>query len=351
VIHVLWVVLVAPLFEGLAFFALALGAPGTAAALHVAAAGVVAEGFWRRSQHEGGERGEGGALQTGWFWVALFPLFGVLEAVLLLAQRGAAGRAAHGESWQERRSRDARNALLEKQRAQQIAPDVVPLIDALHDRDANLRISAIEALRDAHGKRVVKVLAKETDNTLYDVRFRAVESLGRISAQYLEKIAEVEGEVKKEAALLQNSLGTAVEAHRRLALLCFEYADFGLDATLVNQRYFERAVGLAERALRSQRRPDPDLRVLLAKALWRLGDLERAEAEYRRAIASDAGHVDALLGLAELQFVRKDFHGLRRTCASLRGKSGVKDSALREAINYWSEGETDPERTWPSRPR
>jgi hypothetical protein len=249
--------------------------------------------------------------------------------MILFWEVGRKGTAAPGEAWEERRRRAAHAAMEERKRAQQLTADVVPIVEALQGGDPNMQVSAIEALRDVDPKRVVALLERERDNQSYDVRFRAAESLGRIATRHLDAI----GEAERRLAERPDS-----ETQRRLARLCFEYADLKLDSARVNRDFFERAIGHAERVLAI--RFDPDMAVLIARTHARLEDREAAESRLREALARAPGNTDGLLLLAELQFQRKDFHALGETCSRLRAGGQVTDSATLAFLAHWSAEDT-----------
>lgn len=322
-------------FEALALGALAAGAAGAALALHLAAAGAIAEAFWarRRADHPR-------LLATAWFCVALFPLFGTLAALALVASLSATAPEP-GESWEERRRRAAADALAGKQRAQQLGPELVPLVDALRARDVNLRVAAVDALRDARTRRHVQLLARQRDNDAYEVRFRAAEALGRISARRLDEIAVAVRE-------LEHAPDRAA-THRRVATLAFQYAELGVDSVEVSCAYFERAVTHGNLALRASKRFDVDLMLLIARAWWRLGEIAQALEAHRRILEIAPRNVAALSSLAELQFERRDFAALRATCERLQ-RAGARpdDEGLAHAIELFTGHDTDVVCQWSS---
>jgi hypothetical protein len=309
--------------------ALTAGVIESALALHFAAAGSLAHAFARDRRLDGRA-----ALGTGWLWAGAFPLLGVIAGAALFAMRGRkASRVAVEESWQERRSQAARRAQAETERAQHVSADVVPLVDALRAGHGGLRISAMEAVKDRHSRPIVLMLARERQNTLYDVRFRAVEHLGRINDRSLGDIAE------SERALAEGPETAAL--HEKLAQQLFEHAELGLDAAEITRNHLTRVVVHAERAL-ALGKPSAATVVLLARSFWRLGAPDRAELELRRAQEIEPGNGEALYGLAELQFARKDFHGLKHTCQRLMARGDGLSREKRQAVEKFA--------TWRTRP-
>jgi hypothetical protein len=320
--------LLAPVCELLAFAALAIGATKSAVALHLAAAGLMGEGCSARSF-----RSDSRALATAWFWVAVFPGFGVLAGLLLVLYINRKGRIAPGQSREERRREAAHAALAERKKVQQVTPDIVPIAEALRNQDRNVRVSAIDALKGARPKRVVKLLARERDNDCYDVRFRAAESLGKIATSHLDGIAEAKRQLE--------SAENPIAFHKQLAKLNFEYADLGIDTPVVNRQFFEDAITHAEAVLDAQF--DGATAVLLATAHSRLGELELAQAQLKWVLDLEPKNTDALFALAEVQYRRKDFGALRRTCARLYASGKLKDPASLELLAFWSGDDTTME--------
>jgi hypothetical protein len=285
-----WIALVAPAFEALALFELATGAPVTAWLLHLAAAGLLAEALHTRAQGRG--------LVLAWFFAVVFPIFGVLAGVVVLLRAGRPGKQVTGESREQLRGRAADAALEGLKRAHRVGADLVPLAEALRDRDPLVRVAAVDALRDEDAPWAVRLLQRARDNEVYDVRFRAVEALGRISTRRLDEIAAARRALPSP------------DAHRRLATLCFDYADLAIDGDELVRTYLQQAIDHASQAQRASTQLDPSLVLLVARAAMKLGAFDKAQAAFSRVLADEPEHADARAGLAEALFAARDFAAL-----------------------------------------
>jgi HEAT repeat protein len=266
----------------------------TAVALHVAAAGAVAEALTRR-------RSGDAQLATAWLCVLALPLFGVLAGLLLYFQLERTAKSRAGESWEARREEAARAALDDKRSQQQVGPDVLPIIDALESDDPRARSSAIEVLREERSPRAVRLLSRLRQHERYDVRLAAVESLARMSRHFLDEIAA------------NRRLGR--DGYARLAQLHLDYAGLGLESRAIADRHLQLAVAYGNRALHA--RFDSPTAVVVARALSILGAKEQAEAALRRLLTHDPEATDALVELAEIQLETRKHALLRATCARL----------------------------------
>jgi hypothetical protein len=306
--------------EAAALARLRAGAGGAALLLHVGSAGLFAE--W--SRRPGGAR----SALVGWLWAALFPIYGV--AIALGLPRAPVPRGKREEEpWERQRRQAAHTALEARRQAQTIGANVLPLMDALLDRDPRLRASAVDTLRDARSRWAVALLARERDNDVYDVRFRAVEALGRVGARYLEALAEARHQLAAGA--------DRFATHRQFAELLLEYAKLDLEDARIRRVYLEDAKRHAEAAL--DERDDTAVRLLLAAIHLRLDSPGDAAAAYRDVLTAEPDHPDALSGMAEIYLRRRDFAALRSTCVALHRAGHLSLSRLRELSRFWRDVE------------
>ena len=297
----------------------------SAGAAHVAASGFCAEGLRLRAPDP-----EVGAsmYRAGWLLGLGFPLFGVLICLVMATYRHRGqSRGVDAESLEKRRSRAARAALEKRRTQQQLGAGIDAIVDALKDRDAKVRVAAVDALRDESSKRAVKFLSRSRTNTVFDVRFRAVESLNRISKEHGDRIAKA----KKEWAEDPSS----PELHGKLAGLCLEYGLLGLENQTTRTMLLEQAV---EHAAAAVELGDGDRAAALTHgtALRELDRLDEAELCYRQLLARNKFDVEAGLGLLEVQFLRKDLAALPDTCRQLLRHAGpALDPATIDALKLW----------------
>jgi tetratricopeptide (TPR) repeat protein len=102
----------------------------------------------------------------------------------------------------------------------------------------------------------------------------------------------------------------AVELLHRAVLMDprSEYYRLLADCQMENPLWLDKAVDNYARAVEGSPK-EADHRVALAAACERSGDLERAQAEYREALALLPAHQEALAGLARVQQAARDQRG------------------------------------------
>lgn len=331
------VVLVAVLLELVAIWMLASGPAGAfevagVFALHLGAGGLCAVGLALRPGPDPGpdpERTASLAGVGGLIGLA-FPGFGPLACLALSIVAPEGGRAeVPAESLELRRRRAAMGANERKRATQQLGAGIDALVDALKDRDAKVRVAAIDALKDAESPAAIKLLAQARTNTIFDVRIRAVERLGKISSAWSDRLADA------RAAWSANP--TEPGPNRRLASLLVECGELGIESPEASRQFFVQAVQHAQAALDAG---DDDREVLLAlaSALARTERWAAAEAVYRLLADRDDHDLPALLGLAEMQFLRQDLRALPLTCRWVfRQLGGKLEPEVADTLKLWSQ--------------
>jgi tetratricopeptide (TPR) repeat protein len=297
-----------------------------AAAAHLFAAGLAAEALWLRG-HGAPPALRASLLRGAWFLCLAFPVVGVVGcAVLTLRAPVAQQPGARAESLEAARSRAAAEARERRRKEQDIGADVDSLADALTDRDVRVRIAAVDALRGQRSPRAVRLLADARDNTVYDVRIRAVEGLGRISGEYGDRINTARRALERHPR--------APVRHHELAALLLEYANLKLEEAEINRSILEEAVRHARSAI-EHGHPGCDSRLVLGHALLELGDFTGAEQVFRGAIDLFGFDRRAFAGLAQAQFLRKDFDALSRTSRWVLRQSRDLEASVRDAVHTW----------------
>lgn len=325
---------VAALLEGVAVFVLHVHPDDRLAAIgallaHVASVGWCGEALRLRAM--GRDAAGRGSFHAMGLLVGAVPVFGVVSAALLtLGRLRAPGKAAaqKGLSLEQRRAQAMAAAQEERRAEQQVGADLDSIVDALKDRDKKVRIAAIEALRGDTSVDAVRVLARSRDNTVFDVRMRAVEGLARIAKQYNDGIAA-----------LRASLATdpqSPELHRKLAEQAVTYGGLGLEEPQTNRSFFELAVKHAQAAVELGGDDGRAASLILARAWRQLGQYGRTERVYRELLESDEHDVEALVGVAEAQFLQGNFTDLRSTSRWVLRQAGQRlDTATTFALKFW----------------
>lgn len=328
----IWLLLLASLTsEATALYAL-FSLPGAPAlmgfvGLHLGAAGLASESL-RNSALRSNFGGTGSIAVAGAFFTLAFPALGSLVVLYLVVARPAGRRSfANQESLESQRARAAADAMERKRGEQQVGSSVYAIGDALKDRDKDVRIAAVESLRGQVSPKAVQFLEQSQLNTVFDVRVRAIENLNLLRDTFRKKLAASRQLVLEGG----NAIGPLL-AH---ADLCMETAELGIEDPSAALKLFGEAHHHASVVcyLAPQ---NHEAQTMAARALRALGrDLE-AELTYRELLQHNRGDIEAVVGLAEVQFNRKDFGALRNTCRQIvRMQTGALSPELLPAMRIW----------------
>lgn len=314
------------LLEGLALLLLHQGAGwiGICAA-HVASAGLAAEALRTRFNGHGPDT-QLTCLQTGWLLGLVLPLIGPAIVSVALVSSCKPGDSGAFSSWEAARSRAALEALEAKRSQQEVDADLDALVDALKDPNPDVRIAALDALRGDASPRAVQMFTQARNDDAYDVRLRAVDGLERIARQYTKRVEDIREQLATHS--------TTPELHLELAQASVEYAQLGIEDAATTALYLEQA----ERHSAVARRlgAGPKALLICARALQGQNRYQDAEAAYRLALACDSSSVEALIGIAEAQFLRKDFTSLRSTARwLLREGAGRIGEERMQSLLFW----------------
>ena len=294
---------------------------------HIAAAGLCAEGLRIRSRPLDAEARRM-MYSTGWVIGLCFVLFGPFVCIFL-AMTSAKTRRGHvtTESLEQQRSKAAAAAQERRRAAQQLDAGLEAIVDALKDRSPEVRIAAIDALRGDESKQAVKVLSFSRENTVYDVRMRAVEGLAKISKDFGDRISAA-----KKALEADPNSG---DRNADLAHLCLEYGGLGIEDDKMARMYVEDAIRFAEAAI-AVGTNSRQVRLDLARGLRLVDRYEEAESIYRQLADEDATDADALIGIPECRFRMNQFASLPSICRWVLRQGGQKlDEASTAALKFW----------------
>lgn len=291
-----------------------------AASAHVAASGLSSEALRLRVGGRDPDLARTMA-QAGWLMGFGFPFFGVIGCAILALRRVPDRADATVESLEASRSRAAQEAREARRAEQTIGAGIDAIVDALGDRDASVRVAAIDALRGQSSRRAVQILSDARENTVFDVRVRAVEGLERISQEHGERIAALRAAWK--------AAPEDPEQNRRLAEALYEYYELELEDPQMRRQLLDQAIDHARAAARGG---DRQAALLLGAALLARGDAAASEAVYRELLAQRGFDVEAFQGLARAQFRRKDFSAVAQTARWGLRHGATVDPALREAL-------------------
>jgi tetratricopeptide (TPR) repeat protein len=297
--------------------------------LHIGSAGLASESL-RVSAIRSGFDGQRPLAAAGAFLCLAFPAVGQLVVTYLVVARPVGRRTHHGkESLEQARARAGKEAIERKRSSQQVGGQVHSIADALKNRDKEVRIAAVESLRGEKSQKAVQFLAASQMNTVFDVRVRAIENLNLLRDEFRKSIAES----RQRVADSENN----IEALYDHAKLCLENAELGIEDQEVARRLFEEAYSHAVQV--SAIWPGREVLTISASALRALGRHEEAEYEYAEILKLDRTDMEAILGLAEMQFLRRDFEALRTTCRLIvRTRAGDLDPELQPVMRMWLKG-------------
>jgi tetratricopeptide (TPR) repeat protein len=304
---------------------------GTMVGLHLFAATLAGEGA--RLRYPLGEPSAHGAWRLGLGLSLLLPGFGLLLVVVLMLRPPRVVRVKEDDfvSPMEFRKQQAEAELAAEAQKGTAGVSIETIGDALKDQDKLKRLGAVEALRALQNKEAVELLGRSLKNTVFEVRYHAVEALAGINKKYSERIA-------KATAALERDPGPRSE--RALGETYYEYASLEMEEPSIQQHLYRNAVEHLRRSLLPGEPPDPEVLLKCALSLERLGEVEAAWRSFKQTLAAFPRSSGALLGLARLQFQRAEFDQLRETCRALRAldEPALQEAQLSSVLTLWAEG-------------
>lgn len=299
--------------------------------LHLFSAVLAGEGA--RLRYPPGETARDGAWRLGLTLSLLLPGFGLLVVLVLMLRppRGVRVKLDLLVSPMEYRKQQAEAELAAEAEKGTAGVAIETIGDALKDKDKAKRLGAVEALRALQNKEAIELLGRSLENTVFEVRYHAVEALAGINKKYSERIA-------RATAALERDPGPRTQ--RALGEVYYEYASLEMEEASIQLHLYRNAVEHLREAQLPGERPDPEVLLRIALSLESLGEREQAFHAFKETLAILPTSSGALLGLARLQFQRAEFDQLRETCRTLLE---LDDPALREAslasvLTLWSEG-------------
>ena len=295
---------------------------------HVFASAAAGEALSLRYRRD--DPGAPGAWRLGLALPLLLPGFGLLVTAVLALRppRSVRVRLDDFISPMEQRKKQAEAELAEEAGHDRADVNVEAIGDALKDQDKAKRLGAVEALRVLQNKQAVELLNKSLKNTVFEVRYHAVEALAGINKKYSERIA-------KATSLLERD--PSPERERTLGEVYYEYAALEMEEASIQHHLYRNAAQHLGASLQGVAQPDPVVLVKTATCLERLGEVEQAFHAFRRALEQEPGSFEALLGIARLHFQRGEYDQLRDTCRRILDL-GVPTSEYAGVLMLWAEG-------------
>lgn len=199
--------------------------------------------------------------------------------------------------------------------------------DAIKDEDKAKRLGAVEALRQRANKESVGQLALALKNTVFEVRFNAVEALAGINKKYSDRIGAAE-------AALDND--PCPENHRAMADVCYEYASMEMEEQSIQDHLWHLVIRHGQQAYAEGHAPDTALLGMVAEAFDHTGESEGARKLYAQMLTQNPGDYRALFGMATMQYREGKFDQLRQTCRRMLDLPEAKqDEEHIEVLVLW----------------
>jgi len=296
--------------------------------LHLFSAVVAGEAL--RLRYQDTDPGQAGAWRLGLGLSLLLPGFGVLVTAVLVIRTPRTVRVKVDDfvSPMEDRRRQAEAERAAEANQSKVDVNVETIGDALNDDDKVKRLGAVEALRALENKQAVAMLDQSLDNSVFEVRYHAVEALAGIGKKHSERVAAATAVAERQ--------GTP-EAFRALGEVYFDYATLEMEEPAIQQHLYRHALENLRRGIHPGRPGAPEVLQKIGMAQEGLGELEAARQSFRAVLEQRPESFEALLGLARVQYLSGEFAELRETCRRLL-ELPAGDPQVSPVLLLWAEG-------------
>ena len=323
------------LAEGLAVM-LAISGPqtfplpllGLVAGLHLLGSVAAAEALALRFERETGHAA--GAWYLGFTLTLLLPAFGMLLVLIMILRPPRVVMVKEDDflSPMEFRAQQAEKELAEEADKGIIGSNIEAIEEATKDEQKAVRLGAVEAASKLGGKQAVEILSGAVMNTIFEVRFHAVEALSGINKKFSQRIAAATKELEADQTPAN---------YRELGLIYHEFASLGMEDPSIQAHLYRNAVNnLREAANRGA--GTVEVLVKLASGLESVGEPGEARQAYHGILQQDASNAEALLGLAQIQYAMGEFNVLPQTCRDILNRvQGLEQQQL-DVLALWAEG-------------
>lgn len=286
--------------------------------LHVAGASLAAEGS-RMQLTRGREKKEESAF-WGSLLVGLAPFIGALGLVFFARKEFPLEASMPDESLESLRSRAARTAQEKKRGQQEIGRGVESVVDALADRDPQVRIRAIESLSGKQSPEVVRILKMGRENSLFDVRVRSIEQLNKMSQAFRDELTS-----------LATRISDGDKRNIEEARILLNYEKLGIEDAQASFLLLQRAEKCLANITGAGSTESYLLRAKTALALKKPTEAEKLFT----AVLQVKFEESAFEGLAESQFLQRKFSALAKTAAWGESVGQALAPELTQALSLW----------------
>ena len=297
--------------------------------LHLVAAVCAAEGL--RLRYPAGSSEGAGAWSTGLVLSLLLPVFGLVITAVLAARptRTVALEELDTLSPMEYRTVQAEAERRAEAELETADMSVEALGDSLKDSDKGRRLGAVEALRNMESKEAVALLSKSRENTVFEVRYHAVEALSRINEKYSQRIAVATRAVEEDPS---------PEKYRVLGEVYHEFASMEMEDPSIQEHLYRSAVATLSKSILPGFPTPIGVRVKLAWCHEQLGNLDEAMEKYQSVVDEIPVQTESLLGIARLQFRQARFGPLAATCRRILELGvSLSEQEAAAAVTLWGE--------------
>jgi tetratricopeptide (TPR) repeat protein len=295
---------------------------------HLFSAAAAAEALERRYRPD--DAAALGAWRLALALALLLPGFGVVILAVLAVRRPQATSETGDDGispMEYRKQRGEAERAAEADRGTADA-NVEAISEALKDEDKAKRLGAVEALRALQNKQAIELLNKSLKNTVFEVRYQAVEALAGINTKYSDRISIATAAVDRDPSPANT---------RALGEVFFEYASLDMEDLSIQLHLHRSALAYLKKSIRPGEAADPEVLIKIAACLEKVGEEEQALEVYRAALEQRAQSVDALFGVARLQFKRGEFSELASTCR-LMLEIPATDPQVVGVLRLWADG-------------
>jgi|GEM_PF-6562139 hypothetical protein len=231
----------------------------------------------------------------------------------------------------EERKMSAEGELAREADQQAAGPNIEAIGDALKDSEKEKRLGAVNALRKMENRQAVEMLGLSLQNTLFEVRFHAVEALAGIAQKHSQKIGEMTRVIEEDPS---------EENHGKLGGIYFEYAELDMEESSIQEHLYRNAVVHLQQSITKGQRAPGETAMKIGLCALKLDALADARAALQTAAEDPQFEYQAQLSLANIAYRSNNFARLRALTRNLLQHEDLNEEH-REALTYWSERGND----------
>lgn len=203
---------------------------------------------------------------------------------------------------------------------------VQPLIDALKGEDVEIRKGAVNALAAKKDPAAIKALADSLENTALEVRYFAVEALGKISKDFSDRIIDAQTAVEQNPGVYSYIVD--------LATCYYEYAVSAVEDKTLSEFYLRQAFNEYGKAFELNQ-TDMGLLIRYAEVLTRLDEFKKALELYQLAASGGNDKIDAMVGMADVCFKMGNLKEVKKIAKQLKASTEKMPEQVQQAVSIW----------------